>query len=78
MEPSSIPEILLFKRFKAFWTNIVVLITSLVLKLRSLQRFALCDVSDEVMDFAINQLELIRQCDDYNCELIELAVMFLG
>lgn len=76
MGPSSGPEILLFKRFKVFWPNIVVADYKPGVEVSTIAA-ELSNVSSDVMVFVANQLELPQQRDDYR-ELLELTLMFLG
>ena len=76
MGPSSGPEILLFKRFKTFWPNIVIGDYKPGVEV-SVVAAALLDVSADVKDFVIHQLGLMHQRDDYR-ELLELTLIFLG
>jgi len=76
MGPSSGPEILIFKRFKAYWPNIVNNDYKPGVE-DTVVAVALVDVSADVKEFVISQLELTHQRDDYR-ELLELALIFLG
>ena len=76
MGPSSGPDILIFKRFKAFWPNIVYSDYkpgNEVLELLN----ALADMLDDMKTFLTGQLEMSHQREDYR-ELLELALLFTG
>src|SRR6218665_94859 len=72
--PSTGPVILLFKRFKAFWKNI--LISNFKPEIQSVAA-AVLDFTADVSDFAFHQLEPTQQREDYR-ELLDLTLMFLG
>lgn len=74
--PPSRPEILLFKRFKAFWPNILIADYRPGVEVSGIAT-ALCEISVEVTVFAMNQHELVHQYSDYR-ELLKLAIVFLA
>ena len=63
MGPSSVPEILIFKRFKTYWPNTVYTEYKPGVEV-SVDAATLLNVSDELKDFVIRQLDLIHQRDD--------------
>src|SRR6218665_3063242 len=74
MGPSTGPDVLLFKRFKAFWKNI--LISKPGIEIQSIAT-AILDFQLMSVHFAFRQFEIIHQHEDYR-ELLELTLMFLG
>lgn len=76
MGPSSGPDIQLFKRFKAFWSNIVFTDYKPGIDVPNIA-IALADVLDETKSFITDQLDRSHQREDYR-ELLELALIFIG
>ena len=76
MGSSSGPEILLFKRFKEFWPNIIISHYKPGIEVTAIAN-SLQDVSADMKVFVIEQLAMAHQRDDYQ-ELLELTLMFLG
>jgi hypothetical protein len=76
MGPSSGPEILLFKRFKAYWSNIVLADYKPGIEVPVIAS-AMADVVDDMKTFITDQLEMSHQREDYQ-ELLELALLFIG
>src|SRR6218665_3473600 len=77
MGPSTGPVILLFKRFKAFWKNILISNLKSGIEIQSVAA-AVLDFTVDVSDFAFLQLEPTHhQREDYR-ELLDLTLMFLG
>lgn len=76
MGPSTAPEIFLFKRFQAFWPNIVVSDYKPGVDVPVIAA-ALSDLCSNVKDFVVSQLGLAQQRNDYR-ELLELTLLFLG
>jgi hypothetical protein len=78
MRTSSGLEIILFKRFKAFWHNIVAADNKPVLPGVEVPYVAaaLSNFSVAMKDFVSDQLQKPHQRDDY-CELLELTLVFL-
>src|SRR6218665_3374875 len=70
------PVILLFKRFKAFWKNILICNFNPGIENQSVAA-AVLDFTADVIDFAFRQLEPTHQREDYR-ELLDLTPMFLG
>src|SRR6218665_708370 len=62
--PSTGPVILLFKRFKAFWKNILISNFKPGIEIQSVAA-AVLDFTADVSDFAFRQLEPARQREDY-------------
>jgi len=73
---SSGPEILLFKRFKKFWSNILVANYKPGVE-NPVVASQLKDVCGDISDFVVDQLGLTHQREDY-VELLELTLLFLG
>ena len=76
MGPSSGPDILLFKRFKTFWPNIVLSSYKPGIEVAAIAN-ALDGVLDDMKAFVNSQLEMNHQREDYR-ELLELASIFMG
>lgn len=74
--PSTGPEILLFKRFKAFWPNILFTDYKAGVEVPTIGE-ALADVLDDIKTFVTDQLQMSHQREDYQ-ELLELALIFIG
>ena len=77
MGPSSAPEILLFKRFKTFWPNIVLHTDYKPGVDVPVIAADLLAVSADVKGFVRDQLQLQHQRDDYR-ELLEPTLLFMG
>lgn len=74
--PSSGPDILIFKRFKNYWSKIdqsdYKTVTSDPISLESIQ-----NVAQDMISFAQNQLNQYQPRDDYK-ELLNLTIIYLG
>lgn len=76
LPPSTGPEIVLFKRFRSAWTNVDK--TDCLTGLRDdLIANELADVAENIIAFAVRQLEEFQPRDDYR-ELLQLTIIFLG
>lgn len=70
------PDILLFKRFQKYWATIdKTKFQTVISDAYSAQVVA--DTADDMIAFAMDQLQKFQPRDDYR-ELLELAVVFLG
>lgn len=76
MGPSSGPDIQLFKRFKAFWPNIVYADYKPGVEVPVIAA-ALVDALDDMKTFLTDQLGICHQREDYR-ELLELSLLFIG
>jgi hypothetical protein len=76
MGPSSGPDIGLFKRFKSYWPKIAMVDYKPGIQDADVAS-ALHDVTGNVSQFCIQQLEVTQPRDDYR-ELLELTIIFLG
>ena len=74
--PSSGPEILLFKRFRAFWPNIVFADYKPGIAVPTIAK-ALTDVMHDLKAFVTDQLEMDHTREDYR-EVLELTLVFIG
>ena len=70
------PDILLFKRFQKYWTAIEKTKFQTVIS-DAYSAQAVADTADDMIAFAMDQLQKFQPPDDYR-ELLELAVAFLG
>ena len=70
------PDILLFKRFQKYWASIdKTKFQTVISDAYSAQVVA--DTADDMIAFALDQLQKFQPRDDYR-KLLELAVVFLG
>jgi hypothetical protein len=74
--PSASPEILIFKKFQAHWASLDKAEYRTALD-DEFTASAVADIKDEIITFAMDQLNHQQPRDDYR-ELLEISITFLG